>query len=109
MKEDPLLCRQDWHGRLEVIPSRTKWTDWAKAEPTEWVQVYEQLYCMSQLEALKGIDTYIIEFLKKFKKIFVAKKAHEEKMPGELEDKLKIFQKMLLLKAIRADKVSSAI
>jgi len=30
-------------------------------------------------------------------------------MPGEWDDKLNSFQKMVLLKAIRADKVSSAI
>jgi dynein heavy chain len=91
-------------GQIEQKPNPTDWLD-----DIEWVQVYEQLYCMSQLEAFKGIDSYFIEFHKKFKKIFDATEAHEEKMPGEWEDKLNSFQKMVLLKAIRADKVSSAI
>jgi dynein heavy chain len=91
-------------GQIDQKPNPTDWLD-----DIEWVQVYEQLYCMSQLEAFKGIDSYFIEFHKKFKKIFDATEAHEEKMPGEWEDKLNSFQKMVLLKAIRADKVSSAI
>jgi dynein heavy chain len=34
---------------------------------------------------------------------------HEEKMPGEWNDRLNSFQKMILLKAIRADKITLAI
>jgi len=64
---------------------------------------------MGQLEAFKGIDAYFIEFHKKFKKIFDATEAHEEKMPGEWEDRLNSFQKMVLLKSFRADKITSAI
>jgi dynein heavy chain len=43
------------------------------------------------MEVFKGIDTYFIEFHKKFKKIFDATEAHEEKMPGEWEDRLNSF------------------
>lgn len=64
---------------------------------------------MSQLPAFKGIDTYFIEFNKKFKKIFDSPEAHEEPMPGEWNEKLNSFQKMILLKSIRADKMSKAI
>ena len=61
------------------------------------------------MEAFKGIDSYFIEFHKKFKKIFDAVEAHEEKMPGEWEDRLNSFQKMVVLKSIRADKITLAI
>jgi dynein heavy chain len=64
---------------------------------------------MSQLDAFRGIDSYFIEFNKKFKKIFDAPNPHEEKMPGEWDDRLNSFQKMIVLKSIRADKVTSAI
>ena len=64
---------------------------------------------MSQLRVLKGIDTYFIEFNKKFKKIFDSPDAHEEPLPGEWNDKLNSFQKMIVLKAIRPDKISLAI
>jgi len=59
------------------------------------------LYALAQLETYKGIDTYFIEFHKKFKKIFDSPDAHREKMPGDWEDRLDSFQKLLVLKAIR--------
>jgi dynein heavy chain len=64
---------------------------------------------MAQLDAFKGIDSYFIEFHKKFKKIFDATEAHLEKMPGEWEEKLTSFQKIIILKAIRLDKVTAAV
>ena len=64
---------------------------------------------MSQLENFRGIDSYFIEFHKKFKKIFDAPDAHREKMPGEWEDRLNSFQKMIVLKSLRADKITAAI
>jgi len=91
-------------GNIEPKPNPTDWLD-----DIEWVQVYEQLHCMSQLEALKGIDSYFIEFHKKFKKIFDATDAHLEPMPGEWNDKLNSFQKIVLLKSIRPDKCTAAI
>jgi len=91
-------------GTIEPKPNPTDWLD-----DIEWGQVYEQLYSMSQLEAFKGIDSYFIEFHKKFKKIFDASEAHLEKMPGEWDEKLSSFQKIIVLKAIRLDKVTAAI
>jgi dynein heavy chain len=91
-------------GSIEQKPNPTDWLD-----DLEWGQVYEQLYCMSQLEAFKGIDSYFIEFHKKFKKIFDASEAHEEKLPGEWNDRLNSFQKMIVLKSIRGDKITLAI
>ena len=91
-------------GQIDPKPNPTDWLD-----DIEWNQTYEQLYVMSQMEVFKGIDTYFIEFHKKFKKIFDATEAHEEKMPGEWEDRLNSFQKMIVLKSIRADKITAAI
>jgi dynein heavy chain len=64
---------------------------------------------MGKLSAFEGIDSYFMEFSKKFKKIFDSQDAHEEPLPGEWNDKLNSFQKMLVLKAIRADKICHAI
>ena len=91
-------------GQIDVKPNPTDWLD-----DLEWVQVYEQLYCMDKLEAFRGIEAYFIEFHKKFKKIYDATEAHKEKMPGEWEERLNRFQKMVLLKALRGDKITAAI
>jgi dynein heavy chain len=91
-------------GTIDVIPNPTDWLD-----DLEWSQVYKQLYIMSQLARFKGIDTYFIEYHKKFKKIFDAPEAQDEPLPGEWDTKLNSFQKMIILKAIRPDKISQAI
>jgi dynein heavy chain len=64
---------------------------------------------MSQLPKFKGIDTYFIEYHKKFKKIYDATEAHEEPLPGEWNNKLNSLQKMIILKAVRPDKISQAV
>jgi len=64
---------------------------------------------MDKLEAFRGIEAYFIEFHKKFKKIYDATEAQKEKMPGEWEERLNRFQKMILIKALRADKITAAI
>jgi hypothetical protein len=70
-------------GTIDIAPNPTDWLD-----DLEWSQVYRQLYIMAQLPAFKGIDTYFIEYHKKFKKIFDASEAQLEPMPGEWDEKL---------------------
>ena len=91
-------------GSIDIVQNPTDWLD-----ELEWAEVYKQLYVLAQLPAFKGIDTYFIEFHKKFKKIFDATEAHLEPMPGEWDAKLNSLQKMFVLKAIRPDKISEAI
>lgn len=64
---------------------------------------------MNELPAFEGILDYFIDFNKKFKKIFDAPDAHKEPLPGKWNDKLNSFQKMILLKAVRPDKVTMAV
>lgn len=91
-------------GSIDVIPNPTDWLD-----DLEWTQVYKQLFIMSKIHAFSGIDTYFVEFNKKFKKIFDAPDAHVEPLPGEWHEKLNSFQKMIVLKSIRPDKICHAI
>ena len=82
-------------------------TDWL--DPLEWSQVWLQLFYMDKLPAFKGIANYFVSFHKKFKKIFDSLDPHEEPLPGEWNTKLNSFQKMIVLKAIRADKITLAV
>lgn len=91
-------------GEIEQKPNPTTWLD-----DLEWGQVYEQLFAMSQFEAFKGLDSYFIEFHKKFKTIYDSPAPHQCKLPGDWDEKLDIFQKMILLKAIRPDKINAAV
>ena len=91
-------------GNIEEKPNPTDWLD-----DLEWQNVYKQLYIMDTLPAFEGITEYFINFHKKFKKVFDSVEAHEEPMPGDWNTKLNSFQKMILLKAIRPDKVTEAV
>ncbi len=61
------------------------------------------------LPIFEGVEEYFINFNVKFKKIFDSPDAHEEPMPGGWNSKLNSFQKMVLLKCIRPDKITAAI
>mmetsp|Transcript_20042 Transcript_20042/g.27069 ORF Transcript_20042/g.27069 Transcript_20042/m.27069 type:complete len:688 (-) Transcript_20042:1925-3988(-) len=92
-------------GQIDEKPNPTQWLD-----DLEWMQTYKQLYIMDRdLPIFEGIEEYFINFNVKFKKIFDAADAHEEQMPGDWNTKLNSFQKMILLKCIRPDKISAAI
>ena len=91
-------------GEIDIVPNPTDWLD-----ELEWAETYKQLYSMSKLEAFRGFDEYFIEYQKRFKKIFDAPEAHEEPLPGEWDEKLNSFQKMIVLKSIRSDKIMDAI
>lgn len=91
-------------GEIEQKPNPTTWLD-----DLEWGQVYEQLWTMSQFEEFKGLDSYFIEFHKKFKTIYDSTTPHQCKLPGDWDEKLNLFQKMIVLKAIRPDKINAAV
>lgn len=92
-------------GQIDEKPNPTQWLD-----NLEWVQTYKQLYTMdTTLPIFEGVEEYFINFNVKFKKIFDSQDAHEEPMPGDWNSKLNSFQKMVLLKTIRPDKLSAAI
>jgi len=92
-------------GQIEEKPNPTQWLD-----DLEWSQTYRQLHVMDKdLPVFEGIEEYFINFNVKFKKIFDSAEAHEEPMPGDWNSKLNTFQKMILLKCIRPDKITAAI
>jgi dynein heavy chain len=59
----------------------------------------------TSLEEFKGIDEYFMKKSDEFKHIFDSSNAHEEAFPEYWEKKLDSFQKIVFIKALRADKV----
>ena len=64
---------------------------------------------MSKLPIFKGFDQFFIHNHKAFQKIFDSGEPHNMPVPGEWDAKLNSFQKMVVLKSIRPDKMSLAI
>lgn len=64
---------------------------------------------MSKIPAFKGFDNYFIQNNKQFQKIFDHLEPHNCPIPGEWDKKLNSLQKMIVLKAIRPDKLTLAV
>ena len=63
---------------------------------------------MSKLGSLNGIDKYFVDNHLKFKVLFDSNEPENLPMPGEY-DKKDYFQKMIILKSIRPDKIPFAV
>lgn len=64
---------------------------------------------MDKLDNMEGICEYFMTHPDEFKSIFDSINAHEEPLPGEWDEKLNGFEKMIILKALRSDKIIPAI
>jgi len=64
---------------------------------------------MAQLPAFKGIDVAFMENDGEFKKLFDSLEPQNMALPGEWDKKLNIFEKMVVVKSIRPDKISLAV
>lgn len=90
-------------GQIDIVPNPTDWLG-----DLEWGETYKQLFCMSKLPSLAGVDKYFIEHQAKFKVLFDSNEPENLPMPGEL-DKKDYFQKMIVLKSLRPDKIPFAV
>jgi dynein heavy chain len=61
------------------------------------------------LPALKGIDQYFIANHLEFKKIFDSFEPQNDPMPGDWDTNLNTFQKLIVIKSLRPDKITLAV
>lgn len=108
---DKLMDPQEWRfflagpsGAIEIPKNPTDWLG-----DLEWAETYKQLYCMSQLDCLKGFDRSFMENNKEYQKIFDSEEPHNVDLPAPWNEKLEYFQKMIVLKSIRPDKIPLAV
>jgi dynein heavy chain len=64
---------------------------------------------MNKLPIFKGFEKFFIDNSKKFQEIFDSSEPHNAPIPGEWNAKLNSFQKMIILKCLRPDKIALAI
>jgi len=108
---DHLMDPEEWRyflagpsGEIEIAKNPTDWLG-----ELEWGEVYKQLYGMSHLSHFKGFDTFFIKNHREFQKIFDSPTPHKMPIPGEWDEKCNSFQKMIILKALRPDKMTLAV
>jgi len=91
-------------GEVDVPPNPTDWLG-----DLEWIEIYKQVYGTKDLPIFKGFLEYFMKEHHKFKTLFDVKDPELEPLPGDWDDKLNSFRKMIVLKAIRPDKITQAI
>lgn len=68
-----------------------------------WGLMYKTVHGTLKLSGFDGFFDYFIENVEKFKAIYNADDPKKVKFPGEWNEKLDSFQKLLVYKAIRPD------
>ena len=89
------------------IPEQTEAYSWIPQK--EWSDKFRQLDGMDKLERMAGIKDKFMESPEEFRKIYNSQSPQDEPLPGELNEKMDEFQKMIILKMLRPGKIINAI
>ncbi|KAL4427402.1 hypothetical protein ABPG74_009674 [Tetrahymena malaccensis] len=87
-------------GEVHIPQNPTTWIS-----ENSWPDIYRQFYGMSQLSSFRGINDHLLQKSDNWKNIFDSTNAQEEPLPDEWNESLNSFQKLIVLKSIRPDKV----
>jgi len=91
-------------GEAQIPPNPTSWVP-----DNSWPGMYRQFYGMDLLPKLAGIKDAILTNPDQFRPIYDAVEAHQQPLPEPWNSKLDEFEKMIVLKALRPDKLIPAI
>ena len=88
-------------GEIKIEKNPTDWLG-----DLEWTETCKQIVAASRdLPKFKGFDKFFIANHRKFQEIFDSPEPHNMPLPGEWSTKLNTFQKLIVLKSIRSDKL----
>uniref|UniRef100_A0A803W4G1 Dynein axonemal heavy chain 1 n=1 Tax=Ficedula albicollis TaxID=59894 RepID=A0A803W4G1_FICAL len=71
-------------------------------------RAWGDILALSSLNNFSGFDNDFADNLEEFRTIFDSHKPHREPLPGKWEDGLDAFQKLLVLRCLRGDKITNA-
>jgi len=91
-------------GEVKVPANPTTWIP-----ENSWPDMYRQFHGMEALPKLQGIENFFVKNADQFKAIYDSVEAHEQPLPEPWASKLDEFEKMIVLKAIRPDKLIPSI
>ncbi|XP_056381079.1 dynein axonemal heavy chain 1 isoform X2 [Hyla sarda] len=75
----------------------------------DWLteRAWRDIQALSTLSNFNNIKEHIIQHQEEYQRICDSSEPHRESLPGELDQKLDSFQKMLILRCLRGDKVTN--
>ena len=76
----------------------------------DWMsdRIWKDILVLPTLPNYSKLAHEFSDYVKEFKKVFDSPEPHKEPLPGHWNKDLDEFQKMLVLKCLRADKLSNA-
>ncbi|CAK6435519.1 unnamed protein product [Pipistrellus nathusii] len=82
----------------------------AENPAVEWLsdRAWRDILALSNLEAFSSFATDFVKYLSEFRDIFDSPEPHREPLPGIWDKYLDQFQKLLVLRCLRGDKVTNA-
>eukprot|EP00106_Octopus_bimaculoides_P020122 XP_014787564.1 PREDICTED: dynein heavy chain 1, axonemal-like [Octopus bimaculoides] len=102
-----LIDMNEWHNLL--AGGTHKELELENPAP-EWLteRSWNDILCLNILPNFQNIAVDFKKYLDDFKRIFDSSEPQREELPNDWESKLDSFQKILILKCLRSDKVTNA-
>jgi dynein heavy chain len=104
---DPLLWRLFLAGPSndpKLVENPTEWIS-----DSSWPDIFRHMTALTETEKLKGVYDDFMSKPDRFKAVFDSLNPHEQPLPEPWNEQLDQFEKLLVLKAIRMDKVQLGI
>ncbi|KAM3963287.1 dynein heavy chain at 62B [Aphomia sociella] len=80
-------------------------------KPVEWLpdKSWDEICRINDLPAFKGFKDQFLSMLDKWKEVYDDLDPHNKVLPGGWDEKISIFQKLLVIRVLRPDKLTTAI
>lgn len=99
---------QEWKFLLTGATEACTTTD---RPQREWCteKVWSEILCLSKLPHFSGLSTSMLDYIDSFDVYFDSLEPHRFSLPGGWDEKLSSFQKLLVLRCLRPDKITKGI
>ncbi|KAM3608317.1 uncharacterized protein V6R79_023014 [Siganus canaliculatus] len=77
------------------------------SNPFTWLpqKSWDEICRLDELQKFKGLSLHLKQFGKEWKVVYDSSTPHQTPFPGEWQEKLKQFEKMLVIRCLRPDKI----
>eukprot|EP00741_Cyanophora_paradoxa_P002452 tig00000076_g2377.t1 len=105
------MNRVDAHEWRFLLAGPTQSTPESENPAPEWLseKSWQSIHALSKLEAFGGLEQDFVADINEWKTFFDDDECHRSPLPGDWNGRLNTFQKMLVLRSLRMDRVTPAI